>query len=85
MNISQKSFGSNNTQIAVQNVIKGSHIISGTCVIDGTVVVNGVELPSPPTKCRSTTIIDNKVYIDGYEFKNGKWKKTLRAWWHLWF
>lgn len=61
MNISQKSIGSNNTQIAIQNNIKGSHIISGTCIINGTVVVNGVELPPPPTKCRNTTIINNKV------------------------
>lgn len=85
MNINQKSYGSNGVQIGVMNNIKGCNIISGACVIDGTVVVNGVELPPPPTKCRSTTIINNKVYIDGYEFKNGKWKKTLRAWWHLWF
>jgi len=85
MNIKQKSYGSNNVQIGVMNNIKGCNIISGACVINGTVVVNGVELPPPPTKCYSTTIINNKVYIDGYEFKNGKWKKTLRAWWHLWF
>jgi len=85
MNISQKSIGRNNVQIGVQNNIKGSNIISGTAIINGTVIVNGAELPTPPTNCRNTTIINNKVYIDGYEFKNGKWKKTLRAWWHLWF
>ena len=85
MNIKQKSYGRNNVQIGVQNNIQGSSIISGIAIINGTVVVNGVELPTPPTSCRSTAIINNKVYIDGYEFKNGKWKKTLRAWWHLWF
>ena len=85
MNNKQINYVNNSVHFGNNNVIKGSSIISGTCVIDGTVVVNGVELPPPPTKCRSTTIINNKVYIDGYEFKNGKWKKTLRAWWHLWF
>ena len=85
MNINQKCNGKNNVMIGNCNVIKGSNIISGSAIIDGTVIVNGVELPPPPTKCRSITIINNKVYIDGYEFKNGKWKKTLRAWWHLWF
>lgn len=81
----QKSYGGNNIQIGVQNTIKDSNILSGTVIINSTVIVDGVELPKPPTKCHNTTIIDNKVYIDGYEFKNGKWKKTLRAWWHLWF
>ena len=84
MNIKQKNFGNNNIQIGCMNNIKGSNIISGTAIINGTVIVNGVELPPPPS-CRSTTTINDKVYIDGYEFKNGKWKKTLRAWWHLWF
>lgn len=83
--INQKCTGSNSIQIGMQNTIKGSNIISGTAIINGTVIVNGVELPPPPTKCCNTTIINGKVYIDGYEFKNGKWKKTLRAWWHLWF
>jgi hypothetical protein len=85
MEIRQKSYGSNSVQIGCGNVIKGSNIISGTAIINGTVIINGVELPPPPTDCRSTTVINNKVYIDGYEFKNGRWKKTLRAWWHLWF
>lgn len=75
----------NSVQIGSNCVIKGSNIISGTVIIDGIVVVDGVQLPPPPTCCNNTTIINNKVYIDGYEFKNGKWKKTLRAWWHLWF
>lgn len=85
MQINQKNVGNNNVIIGSRNNIKGSNIISGSCIINGTVVVNGVELPPPPTSCHNTTVINNKVYIDGYEFKNGKWKKTLRAWWHLWF
>lgn len=60
-------------------------IQNGTCVCDGQVIINGAKLPPPPTSCHNITMINDKVYIDGYEFKNGKWKKTLRAWWHLWF
>ena len=52
---------------------------------DSLIIVNGIKLPHPPTGCYSVTNINGKVYIDGYEYKNGKWKKTLRAWWHLWF
>lgn len=62
-------------------------IQNGAYVYNGEVIINGIKLPALPSKCRcnSVTTINNKVYIDGYEFKNGKWKKTLRAWWHLWF
>ena len=62
-------------------------ISNGTFVINNRVVVNGEELPPVPTKSRSHsyTQIDDKVYIDGYEYKDGKWKKTLAALWHKWF
>ena len=65
-------------------------MISKGCVVttnhdDSLIIVNGIKLPTPPTGCHSVTNINNKVYIDGYEFKKGKWRKTLRAWWHLWF
>lgn len=58
-----------------------------TYICDGEVIVNGIKLPPVPNKYKfhSVTTINDKVYIDGYEFKNGKWKKTLRALWHLWF
>ena len=60
--------------------------ISDNCVVIGNkVTINGVELPPVPSKGRNSTVINGKVYIDGYEFKNGKWKRTLRALWHLWF
>ena len=56
-------------------------------VVDKFVWINGEELPPVPTKRNghSVTQIDGKVYIDGYEFKKGKWTRTLRALWHLWF
>ena len=56
-----------------------------TMIIDGKIVVDGKELPPCPGIHRNTTIINNKVFVDGYEFKDGKWKKTLRALWHKWF
>ena len=60
--------------------------ISDSCTVIGNkVIVNGVELPPVPSKGYNSTVINGKVYIDGYEFKNGKWKRTLRALWHLWF
>ena len=54
-------------------------------VLGNRVWINGKELPLAPGKGRNVTQIDGKVYIDGYEFKNGKWRRTLAALWHLWF
>ena len=56
-------------------------------IITDRVWINGEELPPIPTKRKThcTTQINSKVYIDGYEFKKGKWKRTLKALWHLWF
>ena len=65
-------------------------IIDNNCIIsmnhdESLIIVNGIRLPSPPTKCQNATTINGKVYIDGYEFKKGKWRKSIRAWWYLWF
>jgi hypothetical protein len=29
--------------------------------------------------------INNRIYLNGYEYKNGKWKRTLKAIWYKWF
>lgn len=60
-------------------------INNGTVVSNGEVIVNGVKLPPCPSGGYSCTVINDKVYIDGFEFVNGKWKKTLRALWHKLF
>ena len=74
-----------NIQIGQGNVIKNSIISSGVVVIGNEVTINGVKMPPCPAKGRNSTIINNKIYIDGYELVNGKWKRTLKALWHKWF
>ena len=74
-----------NIQIGHGNVIRNSVISSGVVVIGNEVTINGVKMPPCPAKGYNSTIINNKVYIDGYELVNGKWKKTLRALWHKFF
>jgi hypothetical protein len=54
-------------------------------IISNRVYINGKELPPVPSAGRNSTVINGKVYIDGYEFKHGKWKKTLKALWYKWF
>lgn len=78
-------FDMNNIYIGNNTRIKGSVISSNTAVVGNEIVINGVELPPCPAEGRNVTVINNRVYIDGYEFVNGKWKKTLRALWHKWF
>ncbi len=59
-----------------ENVI----IVGNKCVF-----INGKEYPLPDGKSTNSTIIDNHVFVNGYELKNGKWKKTLRAIFHKYF
>ena len=56
-----------------------------TAVIGNRVWINDEELPYCPAKGCNVTQINGKVYIDGYEYKKGKWRRTLKALWHLWF
>lgn len=62
-----------------------SFMNNGVMVCGCTVMIDGKKLPPCPAKHNNTTIINRKVYIGGYEFKNGKWKRTWRALWHLMF
>lgn len=76
-----------NIQIGHGTVIKNSIISSnsGVVVLGNEVTINGVKMPPCPSKGCNSTVINNKVYIDGHELVNGEWKKTLRALWHKWF
>ena len=66
----------------VNVVVNGNN----SCIICREYVqINGVVLPSAPGKESNITTINDKVYINGYEYKNGKWRRTLKALWHLWF
>ena len=52
------------------------------------IYINGKKLLLPPnykSNNSNITVIGNRVFVNGYEYKNGKWKKTLRALWHYIF
>ena len=42
------------------------------------VIINGITYPKPG-RGNNSTIINNKVYVNGYELVHGEWKKTLRS------
>ena len=71
----------------MNNIIQGINIqISGGVTVKGNRVwIDGNPLPPAPCKGHNSTVINGKVFIDGYEYKKGKWRRTLRALWHLWF
>ena len=63
-------------------------IISGDVqVINDKIYYKDNLLPEHPNKSTSSsvTIINDKLYINGYEWKNNQWKKTLKAIWYYWF
>ena len=76
-----------NIQIGQGNVIKNSVILSnsGVVVIGNEVTIDGVKMPPCPVAGHNSTIIGNKVYLNGYELVDGQWKKTLRALLYKWF
>lgn len=73
--------------IVSTNRIVNSNVIEncGVVISGNEVVVNGVKMPPCPGKGHNSTIINNKVFLNGYELINGEWRKTLRAFWYKWF
>ena len=67
---------------------------NGTCILFDTPYVLGNEYYPYPEFCNSSkcrgekckiTVIGDKPYVNGYEFKNGKWRITLKALWYFIF
>ena len=57
-------------------------------IINNQICYKGNHLPELPNKHQSynnVTIINDKLYINGFEWKNNQWKRTLKALWCYWF
>lgn len=54
-------------------------------VFGNRVIIDGVEIPPCPRKGHNSTVINGKIYLNGYEWKNGKWRVTIKSIWHLFF
>lgn len=50
-------------------------------IIGNKVFVNGSPLPPIPGAKSSVSLsrVGNRLYVNGYEYRNGRWKRTLRA------
>ena len=49
--------------------------------INNRVIINGVEVPPCPSKSKNvkSCVINDKIYVNGFDLKNGEWKRTLGA------
>lgn len=52
--------------------------------IGNKIFIDDVEVPPVISSSKGTnsTIIDGKLYVNGYEWKDGYWKRTLKAFWY---
>lgn len=56
-------------------------------IIGNKVFANGSPLPPIPGAKSSINLsqVGNRLYVNGYEYRNGRWKRTLRAILHAMF
>ena len=45
------------------------------------VIIDGKEYEYPNKRVKGHTIVqvDDKIFLDGYEFRDGRWKITIRS------
>lgn len=67
------------------NKIKNSNICSGQLIVGEEIIVNEKIIPKPPGNSHNISIINDRVFANGYEYKNGEWVKTLLAMWNKYF
>ena len=50
---------------------------------DNKLLLNGkeIELPNKLSKCQSISMINDDIFVNGYQLINGEWKHTLKAFW----
>lgn len=49
------------------------------------IIVNGEEIALEKGMGKSITVINERLFVDGKELIDGKWKRTVRAAWHRFF
>jgi methyl coenzyme M reductase subunit D len=49
-----------------------------------TITINGNTYPKP-SKGNNITQVNEKIFINGYQFKNGKFKRTILSMWYYYF
>ena len=61
-------------------------VIQNSTIIGSKLFINGEEIELPKSSNRICIVQKNsKVYANGYELVNGKWKRTISALWNYIF
>ena len=47
--------------------------------------VNGKEFQLPKGSNNNSAVINGNIFVNGYEFRDGEWKRTIRALFHRFF
>lgn len=71
--------------IGNRNKINNSNIFSSQLIMGQEITVDGKKIPNPPGNGHNISIINDRVFANGYEYKNGEWVKTFWAMWHKYF
>lgn len=63
------------------------HMVQSTVISGDEIYIDGEKLPPLPKKrpINSVTQCGGRLYVNGYEWNRGKWRRTLRAVWNYWF
>lgn len=67
------------------NKIKNSNICRGQLIMGKEISVNGKKIPNPPGNGHNISIINGRVFANGYEYRDEKWVKTFWSIWHKYF
>lgn len=68
------------------NIFENCYFDNGIIINGNKVIIDDKEYDIPEhVGLSNISVINNKIYINGYELIRGKWKKTLRALWHKYF
>ena len=57
-------------------------------ILDKDIYFRGSKVPAPPKfsqRGNTVAVCNHRLYINGFEWKRGQWKRTVSAWWHKWF
>lgn len=65
--------------------MNSQHNNKNIVIIGGKVYIDGIKIPDCPKEGYSSTIVNGRIYLNGYEWKNNKWKRTLKALWYEFF
>lgn len=58
----------------------------GVYILDNMIYIDNKYIQPPHMEStKRITVIGDKVFMNGFEYKNGKWERTLRALWHMLF